>query len=64
MEDGPYDEPWIAQGSCSDNTIFKTAAGVGDKNTDSQERGLRLKSLHLDRMILAGVGEWAGDIDA
>ena len=64
LEDSPYDEPWIAQGSCSDNTTFQTAADVGDKNTDSHKRGLRLKGLHLDRMILAGVGDWAGDIDA
>ena len=63
LEDSPYDEPWIAQGSCSDNAMFKTDANAGDKNRVIHRRGLRSKSLHSDR-FLAGVGDWTKDIDA
>lgn len=63
LEDSPYDEPWIVQRSRSDNTIFTTAADVGDDNLDIHRRGLRSKSLQLDRTF-AGVGEWARDMDA
>ena len=63
LEDSPYDEPWIAQGSCSDNTMFTTAADAGDESPGIHRRGLRSESLHLDR-VLAGVGNWAKDIDA
>ena len=62
LEDSPYDEPWIAQGSCCDNAMFKTDADAGDKNLASHKRGLRSKSLHSDK-VLAGVGDWTKDID-
>ena len=63
LEDSPYDEPWIAQGSCSDNAMFTTAADAGQESSVIDRRGLRSKNPQLDR-ILAGVGDWAKDIDA
>ena len=63
LEDSPYDEPWIAQGSCSDDTTFTTAVDAGDNNLGIHRRELRLKNLHSDG-VLAGVGDWAKDNDA
>lgn len=63
LEDSPYDEPWIAQGSCSDNTTFTTAVDAGDTKLGIRRRELRSKSLHSDG-VLAGVGDWAKDNDA
>ena len=62
LEDSPYNEPWIAQGSFSANTMFTTAADAEGESPGVHGRVLRSKSLHLDR-ILAGVGDWAKDID-
>ena len=63
LEDSSDDEPWIAQSSCSDNTMCTAAADAGDQNLGIHRRALRSKSLHLDR-VLADVGDWAKDIDA
>ena len=63
LEDSPYDEPWIAQSSCSDNIMRTTTADAKDQNLGIRRRAWRSKSLHLDRG-LAGVGDWAKDIDA